>query len=126
MTAPNARGELRLRTVGNVGLLSLAPRDPSGLTERDLDAVAWGPAVNRVPNPRIPPEGADIEVFHKNGVRVSAQWTHTSRRLRTRVLEWAPPQNPWPRHGTMLMAAMRPSRILARSPMPMAGRVLSA
>jgi hypothetical protein len=43
-----------------------------------------------VPNPRIPPEGADSEVYEKNGVQVSAQWTHTSRRLRSLVLEWAP------------------------------------
>lgn len=88
---PFARGELRLNAAGNAALLSLSPRDPPGLTERDVDSSAWGPMRSLVPNPRIPPEGADTEVFQKNGVQVSTQWTHNSRRLRALVLEWLLP-----------------------------------
>jgi hypothetical protein len=89
-SGPFAFGELRLSTAGQAALLNLAPRDPPGLTERDVPTAAWGPLRDLVPNPRIPPEGADTEVFQHDGVQVSAQWTHTTRRLLALVLEWPP------------------------------------
>lgn len=88
---PFARGELRLNTAGTAALLSLVPRDPPGLTVADMDRADWGPRLSLEPNPRIPPEGADTEIFVKDGVQVSAQWWHTSRKLRSLVLEWPAP-----------------------------------
>jgi hypothetical protein len=93
---PFARGELRLNTAGNAALLSLQPRDPPGLTAADIDRSAWGPRLSLVPNPRIPPEGADTEIFRKDGVQVSTQWWHNSRKLRSLVLEWEPRQTAEP------------------------------
>jgi hypothetical protein len=91
---PFAGGELRLNQSATGALLSLEPREPPGLGAADVDVSAWGPRLSVMPNPRIPPEGADTEVFALNGVRLSAQWWHTSGRLRRLVLEWAPPAAP--------------------------------
>ena len=93
---PFAGGELRLNKAGTAALLSLEPRDPPGLTAAALDAAAWGPRLSLLPNPHIPPEGADTEIYGLNGVRVSAQWLHTSRRLRRLVLEWPLPDGAGP------------------------------
>jgi hypothetical protein len=87
---PFARGELRLNRAASAALLILEPRDPPGVAEADLDTRAWGPVRNLLPNPRVPPEGVDTEEYAQDGVKVSAQWTHTSRRLASLVLEWAP------------------------------------
>jgi hypothetical protein len=88
---PFARGELRLNAAGNGALLILEPRDPPGLGEGDLHSAALGQSMGVRPNPHIPPEGVDTELFQKPGVQVAAQWTHTSRRLRSLVLTWEPP-----------------------------------
>ena len=86
-----ARAELRLHTSNNAALLILEPRNPPGLTEADVNAAALGERLGMRPNPRIPPEGIVSEYFRKEGVRVTVQWTTTSRRLRSLVLEWEPP-----------------------------------
>ena len=86
-----AGGELRLNAAGDGALLILKPRDPPGLGEGDLDSAALGQSLGVRPNPHIPPEGVDTNLFQKNGVQVAAQWTHTSRRLRSLVLTWEPP-----------------------------------
>ena len=88
---PFARGELRLNAAGNGALLILEPRDSPGLGEGDLDSAALGQSLGVRPNPHIPPEGVDTELFQKDGVQVAAQWMHTSRRLRSLVLTWEPP-----------------------------------
>jgi len=57
-----------------------------------VDRGALGAWLDRVPNARIPPEGADTETFLKDGVQVAAQWTVRSRRLLSLILEWKPPE----------------------------------
>jgi hypothetical protein len=91
---PIAHGELRVNTAGTAALLSLAPREPPGLTAADMDRDAWGPRRSLVPNPRLPPEGADTEIWVKEGVQISVQWWHTARTLRRLVLEWPAPAEP--------------------------------
>ena len=88
---PFARGELRLNAAGNGALLILEPRDPPGLGEGDIANAALGQRLGMRPNPHIPPEGIETEYFQKDGVKVAAQWTQTSRRLRSLVLTWEPP-----------------------------------
>lgn len=88
---PFAGGVLRLSRAGDAALLSLAPRDPPGLTEADLDSTAWGPRRDAVPRPRLSPEGADRLTYQLGGVTVSTLWTHTSRRLLNLALEWPAP-----------------------------------
>ena len=87
---PFERGELWLNAAGNSALLILAPRDPPGLGRADVDRGALGTWLDRVPNPRIPPEGADTETFLKDGVQVATQWTVRSRRLLSLSLKWEP------------------------------------
>ena len=88
---PFARGELRLNAAGTGALLILEPRDPPGLGEGDILSAALGQSLGMRPNPHIPPEGIETEYFQKKGVTVAAQWTQTSRRLRSLVLTWEPP-----------------------------------
>jgi hypothetical protein len=88
---PFARGELRLNAAGNAALLILLPRDPPGLGEDDINSAALGQRLGMRPNPHIPPEGIETELFQKNGVQAAAQWTQTTRRLRSLVLTWEPP-----------------------------------
>ena len=85
---PFQRGELRLSLAGDRALLSLSPRDSAPLTETDLNLRQWGPAVNVDINPQIPPEGTDAYTYRLNGMRLSFQFTHVSRRLRTVTAEW--------------------------------------
>ena len=85
---PFAGGELRLSKTGAGAWLLLNPRDPPGLGEAEVDRAGWGPLVSLLPNPRIPPEGADTEVYELGGVTISVEWLHTSRRLRSLALEW--------------------------------------
>jgi hypothetical protein len=86
-----AEGELRLNAAGDGALLILESRDPPGLGEADLDRVALGPRQGMRPNPHVPPEGIETEFFEINGVAVSIQWTHISRKLTSVILEWTPP-----------------------------------
>ena len=88
---PFAVGELRLNAAGDGALLILEPRDPPGLGEDGIDRAALGQRLGMRPNPHIPPEGIETEFFQKGGVQVAAQWTQTSRRLRSLVLTWEPP-----------------------------------
>jgi hypothetical protein len=88
---PFAGGELRLNAAGNGALLILKPRDPPGLGEGDIDGAALGHSLGMRPNPHIPPEGIETEYFQTDGAQVAAQWTQTSRRLRSLVLNWEPP-----------------------------------
>src|SRR5262249_15220659 len=85
---PFAGGELRLNKNKPAALLILNPRDPPGLRESQVDTAAWGPRVSFRPNPRIPPEGVDTNIYQVNGVTVSAQWQSASRQLYNLVLEW--------------------------------------
>ncbi len=85
---PFKGGELRLSTAGDRALLSLLPRDQAPVTEGDLDLKPWGPLRNLDINPQIPPEGTDAYVYDVQGARLSFQFTHVSRRLRTVTVEW--------------------------------------
>ncbi|MBM4424940.1 MAG: hypothetical protein FJ030_16405 [Chloroflexi bacterium] len=85
---PFAAGELRLSKAGNKALLALSAREESPIVEDDLDLSQWGDVRDIDANPRIPPEGADAYVYGIQGVQVSFQFTHNSRRLRSVVLEW--------------------------------------
>ena len=85
---PFQHGELRLSLAGDRALLSLSPRDSAPLTEADFNLRQWGPAVNVDINPQIPPEGTDAYTYMVNGTRLSFQFTHVTRRLRTIAAEW--------------------------------------
>ncbi len=85
---PFARGEFRLSKEGGKALLSLMAREEPALTENDLDLSQWGEVSNIRVSPRIPPEGTDAYSYNVEGVKVSFQFTHTSRRLRSVALEW--------------------------------------
>ncbi|MBI3360561.1 MAG: hypothetical protein HY023_05560 [Chloroflexi bacterium] len=85
--SPLARGGFRLSKDGQKALLYLET-DNSSLVSGDLDLAAWGPVVGISPNPRIPPEGADAYIYLVDGVRVSVQYTHQSKKLLGVSLEW--------------------------------------
>lgn len=85
---PFQGGELRLNLAGDRALLSLSPRDNAPLAETDFDLRQWGPATNVDINPQIPPEGTDGYTYAVNGTRLSYQFTHVSRHLRTTTVEW--------------------------------------
>jgi hypothetical protein len=87
---PFAGGEFRQGKEGGQGLLSLMARETAPVTESDLDLSPWGEVRNISLSPRIPPEGADAYVYDVEGVKLSFQFTHASRRLRSVALEWAP------------------------------------
>lgn len=82
-------GEFRRGKDENKALLILWPKD--GVLEKDLNLKQRGLVKNMDINPRIPPEGADSLIYDVNGVKVSYQFTHTSRKLRVVALEWTPP-----------------------------------
>jgi hypothetical protein len=88
---PFSEGELRLNAAGDGALLILDARDPPGLGMDDIDREPLGPRQGALPNPRILPEGLDTEIFEVDGVTVSIQWTHTTRKLTSVILEWTPP-----------------------------------
>ena len=88
---PFAGGELRLNAAGSAALLILEPRDPPGLGRPDVDRQALGPRLGLRPNPNIPPEGVDAEYYQAGPAQLALQWTHTSHRLRSLVLEWPAP-----------------------------------
>jgi hypothetical protein len=85
---PFKGGEFRLSAAGDRALLSLLPRDEPGLVETDFDLRQWGAARNLDINPQIPPEGTDAYIYDVQGARLSFQFTHVSRRLRSVTLEW--------------------------------------
>jgi hypothetical protein len=85
---PFAGGEFRQNKAGGRALLSLVAREASPVAERDLDLRRWGPVRSVDLNPRIKPEGADAYIYDIDAVKVSFQFTHTSRRLRGLALEW--------------------------------------
>jgi hypothetical protein len=85
---PCQGGELRVSVAGDRALLSLTPRDNAPLAEADFDLRQWGPATNIDINPQIPPEGTDGYTYAVNGTRLSFQFTHVTRRLRTATVEW--------------------------------------
>lgn len=85
---PFRGGELRLHKTDPRALLILTPRDSAPLTESDLNLQPWGEVRNIDINPGIPPEGTDAYIYAAGGVRVTFQFTHQSRRLRTVALEW--------------------------------------
>lgn len=88
---PFARTELRLKTSKDGALLILEPRDPTGLTQGDVDIRTLGMPLGMRPNPRIPPEGIESHYYRRGAARVTLQWTSTSRHLSYLVLEWEPP-----------------------------------
>ena len=83
-----AGGEFRQSKEGGKALLSLMAREDAPVAESDLDLKPWGEVRNINASPRIQPEGADAYVYSVDGVQVSFQFTHTSRRLRSVALEW--------------------------------------
>jgi hypothetical protein len=85
---PFKGGEFRLSAAGDRALLSLLPRDEPGLVETDFDLRQWGAARNLDINPQIPPEGTETYIYDVQGTRLSFQFTHVSRRLRSVTLEW--------------------------------------
>ncbi len=87
-SGPFAGGELRLGKTPGQALLSLMARETSPLKESDLDLTRWGEVRGIDVNPRIPPEGTDAYSYTVNGVKVSFQFTHHSRQLRSLALEW--------------------------------------
>jgi hypothetical protein len=89
---PFANGEFRHNKAGGRALLSLMARETSPVAERALDLKPWGPVQSINISPRIPPEGADAYVYRVGSVRVSFQFTHSSRRLRSVALEWGNPR----------------------------------
>jgi hypothetical protein len=86
-----ARAELRLHTSNTGALLILEPRNAPGLAQADVDTASLGEPLGMRPNPRIPPEGIESHYYRRGDARVTLQWTSTSRRLRSLVLEWEPP-----------------------------------
>lgn len=86
--APFPGGELRLSKSGDRALLILTPAEKPGIFEKDLNLAAWGEPIGIDVNPRIPPEGTDAYIYDVEGVKLSLQWTHATRRLRTVALEW--------------------------------------
>jgi hypothetical protein len=85
---PFARADFRLSRDGARALLSLWTDAPKAPGEKDLDLDRWGPIASIDVNPDIRPEGTDAYIFEVQGVRVSFQLTHASRRLRSVALEW--------------------------------------
>ena len=85
---PFDHGEFRLSHDGSKALLGLWPKAANAPTEKDLDLAHWGPIGSIDVNPHIRPEGTDAYIFDVQGVRVSFQLMHSSRRLRSVALEW--------------------------------------
>jgi hypothetical protein len=85
---PFGRGDLRLSQDGTKALLNLETRAAPSISERDLSLGQWGEVRGIVPNPRIPPEGADTYIYEVESVRVSLQFAHQSRLLNIVTLEW--------------------------------------
>jgi hypothetical protein len=85
---PFEGGEFRQNKAGGRALLSLTARAAAPVAERELDLRRWGPVRSINLNPRIKPEGADAYIYNVDGVKVSFQFTHLSRRLRGLALEW--------------------------------------
>ncbi len=81
-------GEFRLSQDGTRALLTLTPREEHPLKEDDLDLRPWGEVRDIDINPRIPPEGTDAYIYDVGGVRLTFQFTHNSRGLRTIAMEW--------------------------------------
>lgn len=86
--SPFVHGEYRRGKTGNKALLSLMPVVDTLVNENDLALERWGEVQNFRINPRIPPEGTDTFIYRIDNAQVSFQLTHTSRRLRSVVLEW--------------------------------------
>ncbi|MBF8256735.1 MAG: hypothetical protein HW404_413 [Anaerolineales bacterium] len=91
---PFAHGEFRLSNDGSKALLSLRTEPAKAPTEKDLDLTRWGPISGIDVNPHIRPEGIDAYIFDVQGVRVSFQLMHSSRRLRSVALEWGTSRQP--------------------------------
>jgi hypothetical protein len=83
-----AQVEVRLNKSAPKALVVLTPRAEPAITQAELDLAPWGEVQAIDPNPRIPPEGTDALIFHKDGVQVAFQFTHRSRRLRLVALEY--------------------------------------
>jgi hypothetical protein len=95
-SGPFDHGEFRLSHDGSKALLGLWPEAAKAPSEKDLDLTHWGPISSIDVNPHIRPEGVDAYIFDVRGVRVSFQFMHSSRRLRSVALEWgtSPPGEP--------------------------------
>jgi hypothetical protein len=93
---PFDHGEFRLSSDGSKALLGLWPEAAKAPSEKELDLTPWGPISGIDVNPHIGAEGIDAYIYDVKGVRVSFQFMHHSRRLRSVALEWgaAPPRQP--------------------------------
>jgi hypothetical protein len=85
---PFAKGELRLHVDRTKALVSLYPREDKPLLDAGIDRAQWGDLKGMDVNPRIPPEGTDAYIYDVLGVKVSFQFLHHSRKLRSIALEW--------------------------------------
>ena len=85
---PFEQGEVRLAKEWEGALVSLWPAEGSSLLENQIDLSQWGEEIAIDVNPRIPPEGTDAFIYEVEGVQVSFQFTHDSRRLRSVALKW--------------------------------------
>lgn len=54
----------------------------------DIEHDQWGQLEGMDINPRIPPEGTDAYIYDVRGVKLSFQFLHHSRTLRSIALEW--------------------------------------
>lgn len=91
---PFDHGEFRLSNDGSKALLGLWPEASKAPSEKELDLTQWGPISGIDVNPHIHPEGTDAYIYDVQGVRVSFQFMHSSRRLRSIALEWGTPPPP--------------------------------
>lgn len=89
---PFPRAEFRVRSDSAKALLGLWPDATNPPAEKDVDLNRWGPIHGIDVNPRIQPEGTDAYIFDVDGVRVSFQFHHHSRTLRSIAIEWGATQ----------------------------------
>ncbi len=87
---PLSEAEFRVSKIGEGALLSLWAKDEPGVHEIDLNLSRWGELHNIEINPGIPPEGTDSYIYRMEGVQVSFQFTHQTRKLRSIAIEWGP------------------------------------
>ncbi|HSB90798.1 MAG TPA: hypothetical protein VLD63_12320 [Anaerolineales bacterium] len=85
---PFEHGQFRLSSDGSKALLGLWPDPAKAPSEDELDLAPWGMVTNIDINPAIRPEGADAYIYNASGVRVSFQFHHVSRKLRSIAIEW--------------------------------------
>lgn len=85
---PFSRGEFRRNNDGSKALLRPWNDAANVPTMRDHNLPRWGPISAADLNPHIQAEGTNAYIYDVQGVRVSFQLWHVSRRLRSVALKW--------------------------------------